>query len=216
MSKYVIILSDDKIKIKLPVNPKELEVTSSQAIEKYEILKLGQIAIPSHLGLKQYNFDAEFPYEKLHYVETSSDFKDADACLGQFERWRINKVPIRFMAGRFVGSNMVKGNAINTLVLIESLTITERAGEEQDKYVSFRLLEYKEYSKKYKKTGETRNSNNPKSTGTYIVKTGDTLWGIAKKYYGDGTKYTNIYNANRKIISNPSLIYPGQKLVIPS
>ena len=32
---------------------------------------------------------------------------------------------------------------------------------------------------------------------TYTVKSGDTLWGIAKKYYGKGTEYEKIYNANR-------------------
>ena len=47
----------------------------------------------------------------------------------------------------------------------------------------------------------------------YIVNKGDTLWAIAKKYYGDGSKYPVIVKANN--ISNPDLIYPGQKLLIP-
>ena len=39
---------------------------------------------------------------------------------------------------------------------------------------------------------------------------------IAKKYYGDGSQYTKIYEANKGTIgSNPNLIKPGQKLVIP-
>lgn len=50
---------------------------------------------------------------------------------------------------------------------------------------------------------------------TYTVVKGDCLWSIAKKYYGSGTQYTKIYNANRDIIKNPSLIYPGQVLKIP-
>lgn len=49
----------------------------------------------------------------------------------------------------------------------------------------------------------------------YTVVRGDTLWGIAVKYYGKGNAYTKIYEANRDIISNPDLIYPGQKLIIP-
>ncbi len=54
-----------------------------------------------------------------------------------------------------------------------------------------------------------------KKTRYYTVKSGDCLWNIAKKYYGNGAKYTKIYNANKKIIKNPDLIYPKQKLVIP-
>lgn len=47
------------------------------------------------------------------------------------------------------------------------------------------------------------------------VKKGDTLWAIAKMYYGNGAMYTKIYQANRNIISNPNLIYPNQNLLIP-
>lgn len=50
---------------------------------------------------------------------------------------------------------------------------------------------------------------------TYTVKIGDCLWSIAREFYGNGAKYTLIFNANRDIIENPSLIYPGQVLIIP-
>ena len=43
----------------------------------------------------------------------------------------------------------------------------------------------------------------------------DTLWAIAKKYYGSGSQYTKIYNANKDKIKNPNLIYPGQVIKIP-
>ena len=51
---------------------------------------------------------------------------------------------------------------------------------------------------------------------TYTVVKGDCLWAIAKRFYGSGAKYTLIYNANKGIIKNPSLIYPGQVLTIPA
>lgn len=54
----------------------------------------------------------------------------------------------------------------------------------------------------------------PKTT-TYTVKSGDTLWGIAKKYYGNGAQYTRIYEANKDKIKNPNLIYVGQVFTIP-
>lgn len=50
---------------------------------------------------------------------------------------------------------------------------------------------------------------------TYTVKKGDCLWNIAKYYYGDGSKYTKIYDANTDKIADPDLIYVGQVLVIP-
>lgn len=53
------------------------------------------------------------------------------------------------------------------------------------------------------------------STRYYTVVRGDTLWGIAVRYYHNGFDWPRIYNANRNIIHNPNLIYPGQRLVIP-
>ena len=48
------------------------------------------------------------------------------------------------------------------------------------------------------------------------MKPGDCLWNIAKKFYGKGSDYTKIYNANKKTIgSNPNLIYAGQVFTIP-
>ena len=46
------------------------------------------------------------------------------------------------------------------------------------------------------------------SVVNYVVKKGDTLWAIAKKYLGSGTKYPQIASENN--IKNPNLIYPGQ------
>ena len=49
----------------------------------------------------------------------------------------------------------------------------------------------------------------------YTIEKGDTLWAIAQKHLGDGNKYTAIFEANREVIKDPDLIYPGQKIRIP-
>jgi LysM repeat protein len=48
---------------------------------------------------------------------------------------------------------------------------------------------------------------------TYTVESGDTLWAISERFYGDGSKYQIIADASG--ISNPDLILPGQVLTIP-
>ncbi len=52
-------------------------------------------------------------------------------------------------------------------------------------------------------------------SGMYVVRRGDTLWGIAKRHYGKGSKYRRIYGANRRRIRRPNRIYPRQRLYIP-
>ncbi|MFI1744105.1 LysM peptidoglycan-binding domain-containing protein [Thalassobellus sediminis] len=56
-------------------------------------------------------------------------------------------------------------------------------------------------------------------TSVYAVHTvvsGETLGGIAKKYYDSASKYNAIFKANTDILSNPDVIHPGQELKIPN
>ena len=50
---------------------------------------------------------------------------------------------------------------------------------------------------------------------TYTIVPGDTLWGVAQTFYGDGTRYMEIFNASNFRSGNPNLIFPGEIAVIP-
>ena len=49
----------------------------------------------------------------------------------------------------------------------------------------------------------------------YEVKSGDSLSKISKMHYGDAMKYNVIFEANKPMLKDPNLIYPGQVLRIP-
>ena len=49
----------------------------------------------------------------------------------------------------------------------------------------------------------------------HTVAPGDTLWAVAEKVYGDGSRYTEIFEANKPMLSDPDLIFPGQVLRCP-
>jgi nucleoid-associated protein YgaU len=49
----------------------------------------------------------------------------------------------------------------------------------------------------------------------YIIKSGDTLSAIAQHFYKDASKYPKIFEANREVIKDANLIFPGQKIRIP-
>jgi nucleoid-associated protein YgaU len=49
----------------------------------------------------------------------------------------------------------------------------------------------------------------------YVIEKGDTLSAIAKRFYGDANAYPRIFEANREVIKDADLIYPGQKIRIP-
>lgn len=217
---YAVFFQHGSTLVRFPTNPEKIEKTSTLANEKYAVFGVGQIAVPTYLQLAEYSMqDVEFPHTSLHYVETSGSFKGPDYYEDLFNTWRENKYPVRFIARNGITKD------INTLVLIEDCNPSEIAGEEGDKYFSFKLLEYRDFGYKTVVTTQTATiakamaaptvTKNPKAKQTYTVKSGDSLWAIAKKIYGDGAKYMTIFNANKSILKNPNLIRSGQVLTIP-
>lgn len=51
--------------------------------------------------------------------------------------------------------------------------------------------------------------------GAVVVQPGNSLWRIARRAYGEGVRYTLIYDTNRDLIRDPDLIFPGQVFNIP-
>jgi nucleoid-associated protein YgaU len=49
----------------------------------------------------------------------------------------------------------------------------------------------------------------------YLIEPGDTLSKIAQRFYGNANKYPRIFEANREVIKDANLIFPGQKIRIP-
>lgn len=58
-------------------------------------------------------------------------------------------------------------------------------------------------------------SPSPTGPQEYIVQAGDSLSKIALRFYGSVSEWGKIFEANKSLITNPTLIYPGQKLIIP-
>jgi len=50
----------------------------------------------------------------------------------------------------------------------------------------------------------------------HVVKTGDNLWNISKKYYGSGSQWKRIYEANKSAVKKQDFLEPGTVLVIPA
>ena len=132
------------------------------------------------------------------------------------ERWKKSRVPIHFIC---------TGMYINLYCTIESFNYREDGGDVGTYHYDITLKEYQEVSLKtvtidsslvatvQDTVARVDSTSTPK---TYTVKKGDCLYNIAKSLYGDGSKYSGIYAANKSLIgSNPNLIKPGQVLQIP-
>ncbi|MBL4870560.1 MAG: peptidoglycan-binding protein LysM [Robiginitomaculum sp.] len=63
---------------------------------------------------------------------------------------------------------------------------------------------------------EAGSDDNGSASQFYEIVSGDTLWGVSKKFYGKGNRYMEIYEANTPMLSHPDKIYVGQMLRIPA
>lgn len=216
---YSVYFKYGSKKYKLPVNPEEIKRSRKLNIERYQVLEGGEVSIPSYSSLEEYSFEAEFPSTEYHYMEPGAK-ADADYYEKMFKKAQKNKKPIRFIASNGITDD------ISVKVLVESVEAVEKAGEEGDKYLTLKLMEYRGAVKRYvavqtpagpvKQEVQTSAPENPAVTEnkTYTVSKDDTLWAIAKRFYGDGNQCSKIVSANSSI-KNPNLIYPGQVLSIP-
>lgn len=213
----------------LPIPPKKLELKISNQNKTYDLMNYSEINVLKNPGLTSIEFEVLLPNVKYPFAMYKNDFQNAKYYLGILENLKVNKSAFQFIVIR----KFPNGNSIfdtNIKVSIEDYTITDSTDEGFDTKVKIKLKQYREYStktvqvtiKQYKppvvtRTVTTNNTAASKPSGqNYTVKRGDCLWNIAKKYYGNGSKYTTIYNANRDKIKNPNLIYQGQVLWIPA
>ncbi|NOR79455.1 MAG: peptidoglycan-binding protein LysM [Methyloprofundus sp.] len=63
--------------------------------------------------------------------------------------------------------------------------------------------------------GDIEAALEPENVEYYVIQSGDSLSKIAKKYYQNAMEYPRIFAANKEVIKDPDLIYPGQKIRIP-
>lgn len=211
----------------MPQTPAKLSVKISGKNTTVTLLNEGEINFLKYPGLTEITLPLVFPMLTAR--------KRPDYYLTLLERAKTQKTTTQFIMTRTTPAGQLLFDT-NIKVSVEDYTIEENATNGLDVSVEVKLKQYRDYSTKtvaikttvkhndskdtpvVKKTATvktTRPATTAPKVRTYTVKKGDTLWGIAKKYYGNGAKYTQIYNANKDKIKNPNLIYPGQVFTIP-
>lgn len=218
-------------KMLLPITPSKINIKIKNQNKTFNLINDGEINILKSAGLSEIDFEATLPNVKYPFAVYKSGFITANHFLNQLELLKTNKKPFQFIITRLF-PNGKSLYSTNIKVSLEDYTIKEDSKQGLDIVVSIKLKQYRDFSTKtcnvtikqskpvatVKTTRSTTTSPAPapNKNKTYTVKRGDCLWNIAKKFYGNGNKYTVIYNANKNKIKNPNLIYVGQVLTIPS
>lgn len=210
---------NDSNVLRFPVTPSEVICETSANISTESINDLGNVSLFSGVELKSIPIDSFFPNKDYSFC-TYNNIEKPYELVRKLETWQNKGAKLRYI---------VSDGYTNIPVIINSFTYQEQDGT-GDVYFSLSLIEYKEI-KLNKTTSNNSNSTNnttnrptenaPKPSGenkTHKVVKGDSLWSIAQKYYGDGSKYTKIKEANKDkytSLSKNNIIYVNWELVIP-
>jgi len=204
----------------MPETPAKLMVKIKGKNTTLTLLNEGEINFLRTPGLTEISLPLTFPM--------LSGARSPDYYLDILEKLKTQKRTTQFVLTRTSPSGKLLFDT-NIKVSVEDYTISENANNGLDVSVDVELKQYRDYSTKtvtvettatrtaaktVTVTTERPATTAPKAT-TYTVKKGDTLWGIAKTFLGNGAKYNQIFEANKGIIKNPNLTYPGQVLRLP-
>lgn len=213
----------------LPVTPSKLTISIDNKNKTMVLINDGEINILKKPGLTDISFTALLPQTKYPFAVYKNGFQKADVFLDKLEQLKASQKPFQFIVSRTFPNGKLLFDT-NIKVSLEDYKIIEDKKNGFDVNVEVKLKQYRDYGTKtvnvtikqskpvatVQNTRPAESSPAPKVTAkSYTVAKGDTLWAIAKKYYGDGSKYTKIFEANKGVLKNPNVIYVGQVLTIP-
>lgn len=208
-------------KIPLPVTPGALNIKTPSLNKTVTLINDGEINILKDQGLRDISFEFLLPQQKYPFANYSISSYTATTMIPVINQLKKSKKPFQFIVTRM----NPKGKVLfftNITVQIEEFEYDEDANEHGlDVMCKISLKEWKPYSTKSvvisktnsgkrvatKKTARPSTKVSPK---IITVKKGDTLWAICKKHLGHGIKYKEVAKLNK--LSNPHLIFPGQKI----
>lgn len=210
---YTVYLSN----IPMPVTPSKIETKIKNQNSTLNLIDGSEINIIKPPGLTEFSFELLIPQVKYPFaaypdlvaeIVNDSMLKDSEASAGtQFvgaqyyldflEILKKDQKPFPFKIERYTPDNKkLFETKVEMDVTMEEYSIIEDAANGFDLTIPVRLKQYRPYSAQ------------KEDITVYTVKQGDTLWGICKRFLGDGSKYPQIAKLND--IKNPNLIKVGQ------
>ena len=189
---------DDKDIFRFPVLPSAINVQDYAITNDSNITGLGDVTVFGGKGLRTIEISSFFPNPKKKYSFVSyNDYPKQYDCVNKIKKWMDKGEVLRFI---------VTGTEINFQVRITDFEYSEQDGT-RDVYFTINLKEYRKIkisstTPKKKKTDnkdrtDTKETDNKPKQKTYTVKSGDTLYDIAKKHYGKGSDYKKIIEKNK-------------------
>ncbi len=125
-------------RLKVPVNPEEITITTPSKNETFDVLDKGEIVIPMPAGLTEVSFESYLP------SDDDDPFMDGSASPKKFIK-TLKSAKEKRIKGRLIISRSELFDT-NIRCVVEEFTTTDKGGEPGDLYYSIKLREYRDYS----------------------------------------------------------------------
>ena len=191
-------------RIYFTVNPARLTVTRPNGNRVRSLAMGGTVNIWGGRGLREVKLTTFLPAATSPFYNG----QEPESVLAMLKSWQDSGDPVRLI---------ISGSDINDAFLIEDVSETLAEGD-RDVGLTLTLREYKFKSALAALAGGSAASVSKTRTDervtpkTYTVKKGDTLWDIACRFYGDGTKWGRI--AAKNGVTNPRKLQIGKVLTL--
>lgn len=218
-------------KFTFPALPEKMQGKYGAKYQSFDIISQGTVKIPKGTDVAEFTWDGVFfgKSKKNEPIVKKNSWKAPNACV---------KILNDFMKNETVLNLIVTETWINVDVTISSFQ-PRPVGAYGNVEYSITFVQKKPLKiyttnelqiAKFEKKTKPRNDSgdfSEKSTDTYTVVSGDTLWGIAAKKLGSGSRWTSLYDANSGTIEEEAKkhgkassdhghwIWPGEVLTIP-
>ncbi len=219
-------------KFTFPALPEKVQGKYGAKYQSFDIISQGTVKVPKGTDVAEFTWDGIFFGESKRNepIVKKNSWKEPNECV---------KILNNFMKNETVLNLIVTETWINVDVTISSFQ-PRPAGAYGNVEYSITFVQKKPLQiyttdelkiAKFVKKTKPRNDSGGSSVGgggsTYTVVSGDTLWGIASKKLGSGSKWTQIYDANAGTIEAEAKkhgksssdhghwIWPGEVLTIP-
>jgi len=194
MYKLYLAVDDGKEGFNAPLLPDSIKFSDSSSLTSETLVSGIEISTNNVLSLRTVQFDLIF---------TRVNALDPEVYISMLRRWQEQKKKVRFI--------YVKDNKdINMLSEISDCPKEEKGGDVGTIYCSIRLTEYRPpeirkivyvdaastQTAAATVTTTTQRSDNRTIPDTYTFVRGDSLWLVAKKFYGDGNRWPEIAKLN--------------------
>lgn len=212
MQQLILSFNNRAEVLELPWPLQEHSISNEHNTYTFNTINQGEVLAIGKKKLRSMTINSTFPARQYPFL-LSKTFQEPEVCIAMINKWKLSNKPIRVV---------IVDTDINLAMAIEDFTYGKESGDGSgDVVFTLSLREYSylnvERSKKADNTSglkdrpDEREDN--KESLKHTVKAGDTLWDLADKHYGDGSRWKEIAGANG--VTNPRALQIGKTLTIP-